>query len=127
MTTQRTAIYNALCATTAHPTAEELFLMVRGQMAGISLATVYNTLEMLVQEDMALKITGKRSARYDATCTPHAHARCLRCDSVFDLPRHDMPEFIASLPMPEGFVAKLASIEVEGVCKACVTETTGSA
>ncbi|HOF88895.1 MAG TPA: transcriptional repressor, partial [Armatimonadota bacterium] len=64
MTAQRAAVYAALCAASGHPTAEELFFAVRGHLPGISLATVYNTLDTLVDGGLAVKIPGDGAARY---------------------------------------------------------------
>lgn len=119
MTTQREAVYAALCATTEHPTAEELFFSVREAAPGISLATVYNTLEMLVARGLARKLPGERSARYDAACLPHAHARCSKCGIMTDLPQHDVTAVLQHLQVPEGFTPRTASIEVEGLCACC--------
>ena len=119
MTTQRAAVYEALCGTRSHPTAEELFLMIREKMPGISLATVYNNLEMLVSNRLAIRLTGERSARYDAICTPHPHARCTNCGEVIDLPPHDVEAALHALVMPAGFTPSSMNIEIEGTCAGC--------
>jgi len=122
MTSQRKAIYAALCATDTHPTAEELFFAVHAQLPGVSLATVYNTLEMLVACGLASRLTGERSARYDASCHPHAHARCRKCGAITDLPCHDTAAVLQHLQIPKGFVPRTTTIEVEGVCAGCDVE-----
>ncbi len=119
MTAQRAAVYDALCASASHPTAEELFLSIREQISGISLATVYNTLEMLVENGLAIKISGDRSARYDAVCVPHAHTRCIRCGKLTNLPPYTLDEVLKILPLPDDFTPQTASIEVEGTCVRC--------
>jgi Fur family peroxide stress response transcriptional regulator len=119
MTPQREAIYAALCATTDHPTAEELFFRVREQVPGDSLATVYNTLEMLAEHGLGRNLACDGKARYDATCTPHGHTRCLLCGAMRDLPPGDVPAVLSSLSMPEGFTPRAVSIEVEGFCACC--------
>lgn len=122
MTSQRTAVYSALCATSNHPTAEELYLMIRDTMPNISLATVYNNLEMLVQTGLAMKLTGDRSARYDGICDPHAHAHCTHCGRVLDMPTHDISTILDTLRLPEGFTASSAIIEVVGICQQCINQ-----
>jgi Fur family peroxide stress response transcriptional regulator len=119
MTSQRTAVYRALCETTTHPTAEELFLAIRGQMPNISLATVYNNLEMLVESGLAVKLAGERSARYDPICTPHAHARCTCCGAVIDMAPHDVQTTLGTLTLPEGFSPSATAIDIEGLCADC--------
>jgi len=74
-TRQRELVFGALAASTAHPTAEELYLAVRAQDPGLSLATVYNTLEAIVSCGMGRKIStaGSGPCRYDADISPHVH------------------------------------------------------
>ncbi|TFH66090.1 MAG: transcriptional repressor, partial [Gemmatimonadales bacterium] len=79
-TEQRAAVYRFLSDTTSHPNADEVFREVRGQIPGISLATVYKGLETLVNCGLATKLTySDGSARYDARMDPHHHARCISC------------------------------------------------
>lgn len=73
-TRQRQVIWNALAATKAHPTAEELHRMVADENPGISLATVYNTLEAFTSAHLCHKIPMVDGpARYDADLTDHLH------------------------------------------------------
>jgi Fe2+ or Zn2+ uptake regulation protein len=75
-TKQREVIYNALSETRMHPTAEELFGQVRQIEPGLSLATVYNTLEAFTRAGLCRRIpchTGCGPCRYDAVTTNHAH------------------------------------------------------
>lgn len=75
-TRQREEIYAALAASHAHPTAEELLRSVRASQPGISLATVYNTLETFTRAGLCRKVcTGAASGpcRYDADLSDHLH------------------------------------------------------
>src|SRR6185503_13547402 len=84
---QRAAVYRFLYATDSHPTAEDVFRRVRTELPGISLATVYKSLETLVACGLAQKLSyGDSSARYDGRTDPHSHARCLTCGRITDLP-----------------------------------------
>lgn len=94
-TKQRKALYRALANSRAHPTADELHQLVRAQEGegerarGISLATVYNTLEAFCQSGLAQKLSGagaNGSARYDAVRGDHLHMRCQRTGRVEDVP-----------------------------------------
>lgn len=73
-TRQRELVYAALASTKSHPTAEELLLEVRQLDPGLSLATVYNTLETLQDARLCRRlVTAGGPARYDADMNPHAH------------------------------------------------------
>ncbi len=100
-TRQRRAIYDALCATTAHPTADQLYCGVRKQMPGISLATVYNTLEVFCRAGMAVRLAGDgTSAHYDATVHNHLHTRCEKSGNVRDVPNQLGQQVLDGIPQP---------------------------
>lgn len=90
-TRQREVIYSALAASCTHPTAEDLFSAVRTSEPGISLATVYNTLEALTDCGLARRIpcpSGSGPCRYDADMSDHAHI-ATPDGGVMDVP-HDL-------------------------------------
>lgn len=75
-TTQRAEIYAALCDLDAHPTAEELLDAVRKVSPGVSLATIYNTLDILTKSGlvrMIAPLTPGGPCRYDPVLTDHVH------------------------------------------------------
>lgn len=120
-TEQRAAVYRFLSRTDTHPTADEVFLEVRSDVPGISLATVYKSLETLVGCGLATKLAyGDGSARYDGRTDPHPHARCLECDRVFDV-GGNLPE--AGLEAlgngPDGFRVTGYRLELTGHCGEC--------
>lgn len=88
-TKQRLALYDALMACQTHPTAEELRGLVQEDVPGVSLATVYNTLDALVDAGLARRLEGAGpagSARFDAGSDQHPHIRCSRSGRVADVP-----------------------------------------
>lgn len=98
-TRQRVAIYDRLKATKSHPTAEELFEQVRGECDGLSLATVYNTLEALCEAGLCRKLTFNCGcARYDAELEPHLHLLNDDTGEIHDVPRDLSERLLARLP-----------------------------
>lgn len=88
-TRQRELIYRALASTKAHPTAEELLAMVRTDEPGLSLATVYNTLEAFTARGLARRLpshSGNGPCRYDADVSQHMHIT-LDDGRVLDVPQ----------------------------------------
>eukprot|EP00752_Nemacystus_decipiens_P014419 g12828.t1 len=88
-TKQRKAIYSALTETRCHPTADELYRTVQNDLPGVSLATVYNTLEAFNDAGLILKLPdagSNGSARYDAHRSPHTHLRDRCTGKVADAP-----------------------------------------
>lgn len=119
-TEQRAAVYRHLAGTDTHPTADDVFTAVRGEIPDISLATVYKALETLVGCGLAQKLTnGDGSARYDGRTDPHHHARCLRCGCVLDvMGSPDAVSIHAIAPVP-GFSVEGYRLELVGHCDSC--------
>ena len=97
-TRQRQLILEAVRATNSHPTADELFQMIRRKLPTISLATVYRNLNFLseIGEIRKLAMPGMPD-RFDWRMDPHDHRVCDTCGQVVDfvLP-HDLGQEIAS-------------------------------
>ncbi len=127
-TEQRSAVFRFLRSTESHPTADEVFLRVRSDVPGISLATVYKSLETLVGCGLAAKLTyGDGSARYDGRTDDHHHVRCLECGSVVDLPgRVDAHEVHRLEASAEGFRVTGVRLELTGYCPGCDTPTSAA-
>jgi len=123
-TDQRAAVYRVLSQTDTHPTADEVFLRVRKLLSGISLATVYKSLETLVGCGLAVKLTyGDGSARYDGRTDPHHHARCVICGKVSDVHGEAVdPEFSTLRETPRGFTVTGFRLELTGYCSDCVPD-----
>lgn len=99
-TRQRLAVHAALTSADDHPTAEQLYRTVKGEIPDISLATVYKALDALVASGLAERLRvseGTGPARYDARQTPHYHLRCTRTGRVCDLPTHYDPDLPTKL------------------------------
>lgn len=104
-TPQREEVYRALASTKAHPTAEELLIMVRSKQPGISLATVYNALDAFARRGLCRKFvvageagrSGSDAARFDADV--HDHVHLLTDDGrVRDVPADVGVRVLGSLP-----------------------------
>ncbi|MFH2123914.1 MAG: transcriptional repressor [Pseudomonadota bacterium] len=86
ITTQRQIILEELLKVTSHPTANEVYDMVRKRLPRIGLGTVYRNLELMSETGMILKLeVGGTQKRFDATVAPHYHVRCMECGKVDDI------------------------------------------
>lgn len=73
-TSQRETVYRSLLERRDHPTADEVFARVRENAPTISLATVYNCLDVLVQHKLVKAVNFERApTQYCANLAPHAH------------------------------------------------------
>jgi Fe2+ or Zn2+ uptake regulation protein len=119
MTRQRAAIYAYLRAVHHHPSAEDVYRAVRRRLPKVSLATVYNALELLVRAGLASKLTyGDSAARYDIRTDVHSHARCLGCGRVADVEAVPALRWLRGI-RPRNFTATGFRFELLGRCRAC--------
>src|SRR6267154_6004080 len=115
-TPQREHVYSVLLQKRDHPTAEEVFIRAKREMPGISMATVYNCLDALVQCGVARQVTVERgAARFCPNMREHCHFYCDKCESVFDI---DL-ESEAAVTLPKGFQAERFDIAIHGQCLEC--------
>lgn len=85
-TPQREVVYSSLLTRRDHPTAEEVFSRVKADMPTISLATVYNCLETLVQCHLIRQVNHERGpTRYCPNLRPHAHFYDEQTGSTIDV------------------------------------------
>lgn len=83
---QREAMLNILRNSSSHPTANEIYEMMRRNDPKISLGTVYRNLALLTENGIIKRIdTEDDSAHYDGYTAPHYHFVCDSCGSVCDL------------------------------------------
>lgn len=123
-TEQRAAVFRYLASTDVHPSADEVFLAVRKALPGISLATVYKSLETLVGCGLAVKLTySDGSARYDGRTDPHHHVRCVGCGRVADIPANLPDDQLDALKRhADGFLVTGYRLELSGYCPDCVSQ-----
>lgn len=116
---QRKVILEELQKVTSHPTADEVYDMVRKTIPRISLGTVYRNLEFLCGKGLVLKLGAPGAQkRFDGTPEPHPHIRCEVCTRVVDVEcdveTPQIPQECAS-----GFDISSCNVEFIGVCPEC--------
>ena len=120
MTKQRKTILEELRKVGTHPTADELYEIVRERLPRISLGTVYRNLDVLHKrgEVVKLKPNGGQS-RFDGNTMKHHHIRCTLCGHVADLPESGI-DLTESLTVSQnGYKVTGYSIEFRGICSDC--------
>jgi len=120
LTTQRQIILEELAKVTSHPTASELYDMVRKRLPRIGLGTVYRNLELMADNGMILKLeVGGTQKRFDATTKPHYHIRCSCCGKVDDIDVPVINDLATAAAENTAYQILGHHIEFSGVCPAC--------
>lgn len=120
-TKQREQIFALLLEKRDHPTADEIYSRARQSMDSVSLATVYNCLETLVDAKLIRQVNFERGpTRYCPNLTQHAHFHCKETGRVLDV---DLSEDVIEKlkeTLPPGFEADSIDISFNG--KSSATE-----
>jgi Fur family ferric uptake transcriptional regulator len=119
-THQRTVILEEIRKVNTHPTADEVYEMVRKRLPRISLGTVYRNLEMLSTCGLIQKIgPGSTQMRFDGNPCNHYHIRCIYCGRVEDAPIKMIDTIEQEVRMASDYTILAHRLEFIGVCPAC--------
>ncbi len=120
MTQQRKIILEELTKVNTHPSADEIYEMVRLRLPRISLGTVYRNLEILCElgEIQKLELSGSLK-RYDWNPKKHYHIRCLRCNRVDNAPIAPLKQLEDDLYESTVFEIIGHNLEFTGLCPEC--------
>jgi Fur family iron response transcriptional regulator len=111
-TRQRLRIAEALYAQAGHWSADSLYAQVSEGEPATSKATVYNTLNLLVERGLIREVIAHpNKVFYDANTSPHYHFYHVETGELTDIAPADLP--IVRLPqLPDGTVAEGVDIVV---------------
>lgn len=118
ITGQRKAIVDYLVSSVEHPGAYKIFEEVRKVQPGLSLATVYNTLQVLTINGLIKMLTFREDNRYEANLSFHINLICTSCGRIQDLEAgaHMSPEEVRE---KIGFEVTTYRMEYHGLCSEC--------
>lgn len=120
VTAQRVVIHDALAQAGRHLTAEQVREAVQDRLPGISLPTVYATLELLEELDLVRRVsTGTGAVLFDSRVSPHAHTVCRRCGALADLDTPGEAHEALRCATDAGFAPDHAQVLVWGLCADC--------
>lgn len=120
LTSQRRAVLDALADSEGHPSAEDVYLLVKRRNPRVALGTVYQALSVL--EEVGI-IESKRwsdsPTRYDLNTEPHTDIRCTRCGAVDEVPGVEYGGLAGTVRANTPYRVTNVSLVIEGVCTAC--------
>ncbi|MBT5017020.1 transcriptional repressor [Candidatus Peregrinibacteria bacterium] len=120
VTPQRRIVLEELKKVCTHPTAQEVYELVQKQDKSVSLATVYRSLDFLVEQELVIKLKARgKQARYDADLTQHCHLVCKKCGRVSDCFDVEKLKIDSKEIGKLGFCPCLDYLEIPGLCREC--------
>lgn len=115
---QRMKIFDYLANTTSHPTVDDIYKALIHEIPTLSKTTVYNTLNLFVQNNVALLITIEdNETRYDANTSLHGHFKCEKCERVLDFKAEISDLVIKEL---DNYQINQQHIYFKGICSGCL-------
>ena len=117
---QRELILKTLAENPIHPTAEQLYALVKAKAPAISLATVYRNLNLLADAGIIKKISGLDGmAHFDHHTHSHYHFICQKCNKVYDVPYDVAPRLAEDVLAKCGMIVESCDIALRGICNKC--------
>ncbi len=119
-TPQRRQVFDILLEERDHPTATEVFLRAKRKMPTISLATVYNCLETLVDCGLVRQVhIDREPTRYCPNLHEHGHFVCTGCGQVTDISIREEMSGCDRWNLPAGYSVSSVEINLHGICPKC--------
>lgn len=125
-TRQRQLVLDAVRSRCDHPTADQVYQVVRAQDCHVSRATVYRNLHLLADAGDILSIKVPGGERFDLRADAHPHIICSSCGRVADVPferggaYEDTLDERASLAT--SWQVSTHSLVFTGLCPHCVAD-----
>lgn len=122
VTPQRVAIADVLLASDRHLSAEEIESEVRARGTKAGTATVYRTIDVLLESGLVVKRDfGEGFRRFEpARDVPqHEHLLCTTCGAVDEFRDERLDRMTALVAESRGFSRQSHRLVIYGVCRAC--------
>lgn len=120
---QRELIYQTVCASRAHPTAEMVYAALKPAHPGLSLGTVYRNLHLLAHEGKLVRMPFPVE-RFDGDLHPHSHFCCEECGRVIDIELSYNGALDVEAEAQLGCGPVRHSVVFYGLCGGCAAEQT---
>ena len=121
ITPQREMIVQAIAHSHRHLTAEQIYQQVQAHTHTVNLATVYRTLDLLVEQGLIHRLhLGSGQIVYTSQSHgPHVHLVCRQCGQVTDADSGLISGLSQQIQADYAFHADLQHISITGLCAGC--------
>lgn len=122
LTRERKEILKEVFSIEGHLEAEKIFLRLKRNRKKISRATVYRTLNLLVDSGLVRKVyLGENHIHYEHIFghTHHDHLVCLKCGKVIEFADEKIEELQARICLKKKFKELSHTVQIFGYCRDC--------
>ena len=121
---KRDVILNVFLRQEGHLSADDLVDLIRREDQRISRATVYRTLQWMVDAGIARKVDfGEGRFRFEHSYRHprHFHLICKSCNQSFEFLSSDIEALVEEVAAARNFAARQSVVQIYGTCEACRT------
>ena len=121
-TPQRTAVLEEIIKDKGHRESEEIYLALKKKGQHVSRATVYRTMDILVNNGFARKMNlGDGRARYESKVNSphHDHLVCMDCGLIIEFMDQKIEDLQDEIAIQYEFQLKRHIHQLFGLCKKC--------
>ena len=121
-TPQRTAVLEEIIKDKGHRESEEIYLALKKRGQHVSRATVYRTMDILVNNGFARKMNlGDGRARYESKVNSphHDHLVCMDCGLIVEFMDQKIEDLQDKIAIQYNFQLKRHIHQLFGLCKKC--------
>ena len=121
----RDKIYEYLCGTKAHPSANMIYNDLKPSIPKLSLGTVYTNLKLFEDLGQVIRVANVNGfERYDADTSEHVHFVCDECGAVIDIMDADIRKAKKACQAGQAQI-KSIQIVLHGTCEKCSVNLKG--